>query len=45
ALPEAVGAAFSTGMAQTMLLPAAVLAVALVAALFLTRHKPQDPAQ
>ncbi|WP_424937214.1 MULTISPECIES: DHA2 family efflux MFS transporter permease subunit [Bacteria] len=41
ALPEAVAGPFSTAMAQTMLLPAGIMAVALVAALFLGRHAPK----
>ncbi|MDR6866487.1 EmrB/QacA subfamily drug resistance transporter [Microbacterium resistens] len=42
ALPEAIVGGFSTGMAQTMLLPAAVIGVALIAAFFLRRHVPQS---
>ena len=40
-LPEAVAGPFSTAMAQTMLLPAGIMAVALIAALFLGRHAPK----
>ena len=42
ALPDAVAEGFSAGMAQAMLLPASVMAVALVAALFLRRHRNGD---
>ncbi|WP_353116025.1 DHA2 family efflux MFS transporter permease subunit [Microbacterium sp.] len=40
-MPDFVKDGFSTGMAQTMLLPAAVMGVALIAALFLGRHTPK----
>ncbi|WP_259607152.1 MULTISPECIES: DHA2 family efflux MFS transporter permease subunit [Microbacterium] len=38
-LPDAVAQGFSAGMAQAMLLPAAVLALALIASLFLGRYR------
>jgi len=42
ALPDVVAEGFSAGMAQAMLLPASVMVVALVASLFLTRHRETD---
>jgi hypothetical protein len=43
-LPDFVATGFSTGMAQTMLLPASIMVVALVASLFLGKYtpKPED---
>jgi len=38
-LPDAVAEGFSAGMAQAMLLPASVMGIALIAALFLRRHR------
>ncbi|MBO0980953.1 MFS transporter [Microbacterium sp. SD291] len=43
-LPPQVAEGFSAGMAQAMLLPACVMAVALVAALFLGRYEKADAA-
>ena len=45
ALPDAVAEGFSAGMAQTMLLPASVMVIALIASLFLTRHRGADADQ
>ncbi|MFD5213798.1 MFS transporter [Microbacterium sp. NPDC058345] len=42
ALPDVVAEGFSAGMAQSMLLPASVMVVALVASLFLRRHRTQN---
>ncbi|MFE6736452.1 DHA2 family efflux MFS transporter permease subunit [Microbacterium sp. NPDC057650] len=43
-LPDFVATGFSTGMAQTMLLPASIMVIALVASLFLGKYtpKPED---
>jgi hypothetical protein len=38
-MPPQIAEGFSAGMAQAMLLPACVLGIALVAALFLRRHR------
>ncbi|WP_313356506.1 DHA2 family efflux MFS transporter permease subunit [Microbacterium sp.] len=44
AMPDAVAEGFSAGMAQSMLLPASVMVIALIAALFIRRHRPQQAA-
>ncbi|WP_375163739.1 MFS transporter [Microbacterium sp.] len=41
ALPDVVAEGLSAGMAQTMMLPASVMVVALIASLFLRRHRMQ----
>ncbi|PKI91288.1 MFS transporter [Actinomycetales bacterium SN12] len=41
AMPDAVAEGFSAGMAQSMLLPAGIMVIALIAALFIRRHRPQ----
>ena len=42
ALPPAIAEGFSAGMAQTLLLPAAVMVVAIVASLFLGRYSDEE---
>src|SRR6218665_1290258 len=44
-LPPQVADGFSAGMAQAILLPTAVMAVALIASLFLGRYKTTDAEQ
>ncbi|WP_309064807.1 MFS transporter [Microbacterium sp.] len=44
-MPPEIAAGFSAGMAQAMLLPAAVMAVALVASFFLGRYRKTDSAR
>ncbi|MFD5224302.1 DHA2 family efflux MFS transporter permease subunit [Microbacterium sp. NPDC058342] len=44
-MPDAIAEGFSAGMAQTMLLPACVMGVALVASLFIGRYRGRSEAE